>query len=350
MGNGNLGILRLLGYFSHLITAILLFYCMRLILRERKESYSPYIACAIYLTHPLTIQSSLILDIDTTLLVPAVFLLTYIFVTIQKPSLLSYICSTFLAFSTKLTTPIPIVLMGIASRLRSDSRKKILFAGLILGFLFTTIFIYMISKYLGTSWCDPFRYVFNAFLNKSNKNLLDISIALIRTVLWFSPYLILLSIIMLPDIYHENETIQIKWIALLIGGVFFGYLFIGGVLHGFPKYHVPILSLIIFLIFLNSRINIELNFINVSVLIIFICISVFFFLLIAPDPLLLVNYDLRNYMLDGFGGKEVIQKAIIFITGFTALPIVFFIINKRVMGKDTRTLIVIILIVCTLRL
>lgn len=348
IGNGNIQILRLLGFLSHLLTAFLLFYITRYLVRE--NSFRPYLAFILYLTHPLSIQSSLLLDIDTGLLIPAILILSATLIIDKPPNILKISLATFIAFLTKLTTPIPVVFAAILATIKDSSPalEKRIFS-ILIGIGFATIFIFITAEFLGCSWTDPFVYLFSAFQSKSSKEIANIIITFIRSVTWFSPYLILIFFCVFIRCFGKGKDARISRVAIVAFVIFFGYLIIGGVLHGYPKYQLPALPLIIMLISLKLCIPEELLSIKPWLWIFIITFLVIIFSLIMPDPLLLLNYEFRNFLLTGKGSMEIIDHAGRVITALAIAPLIVLIILKRSNPKmHLKKIIIPIFLVCTL--
>lgn len=307
IGGGSLPVIRLVGFLCHLAAAFLLFYCLKRF--TEGWSYLPHLAFFLYLTHPLSIQSSLILDIDPGLLVPTIFLLFSALALSHPLQLRKAILASFLAFSTKLTTPFPIVFLGICLPLRSDRReraKKII--GTLLGMTAAFLFIVATASYLHCSWTDPFTYALSALTQKSDWDITKVLLSLLRITLWLSPFLMVLAGWAIYHSFREDDP-RLRAIALTILVVFLAYLIVGGVTHGYPKYHLPLLPLLFFLVGLHFLSSKDLPALKLPFWFVLILVCSFIFGFIMPDPLLLVNYQFREYLVAGEPLKDLYYGA-----------------------------------------
>ncbi len=307
IGGGSLPVIRLVGFLCHLAAAFLLFYSLSRF--TEGWSYRPHLAFFLYLTHPLTVQSSLILDIDTGLLVPTIFLLFTVLVLNLPFQASKTIVASFLAFSTKLTTPFPIAFFGICTPLRSDRRertKKLL--GILLGMTATFLLIVATASYLNCSWTDPFTYALSAFARKSDWDITRVLLSLLRITLWFSPFLMLLAGWAIYLSFREDDS-RLRATSLTILIVFLAYLIVGGVTHGYPKYHIPLLPLLFFLVGLHFLSSKDLPSLKLPFWFALILVCSYIFGFIMPDPLLLVNYHFREYLVAGERMKDLYYGA-----------------------------------------
>lgn len=297
MGDGSLPVIRLLGFLCHLTAAFLLFYSLKRFTEGR--SYSPHLVFFLYLTHPLSIQSSLILDIDPSLLVPTIFLLFSALALSHPLHLHKVILASFLAFSTKLTTPFAIAFFGICTPLRSDRRERAKqIVGTLLGMTATFLLIVATASYLNCSWTDPFTYALSALAQKSDWHIRRGLLTLLRITLWFSPFLMVLAGWAIYISFREGDS-RLKATSLTVLIVFLAYLIVGGVTHGFPKYHTPLLPLLFLLVGLHFFSSEDLPSLNLFFWFALIVLCSLIFGFVMPDPLLLLNYQLREYLASG---------------------------------------------------
>ena len=122
---------RLPGILSGLLTLILLFAVIRNLTRDDSGEPSPWAALAtlLYATTPATVQGSLILENDNTLLIPAILFLFFSFVKYQQEGKLRWALATGLAVTValwvRITTPVlALFLLGLYAGARKSSLRS----------------------------------------------------------------------------------------------------------------------------------------------------------------------------------------------------------------------------------
>jgi len=217
--------------------------------------------------------------------------------------------ASFLAFSTKLTTPFPIAFFGLCTPLKSDRQergKKLL--GILLGMAATLFLIVGATSYLNCSWTEPFAYILSALAQKTDGDITRVLLSFLRVTLWFSPFSMVLAAWAIY-LSFKKDDFRLRATSLTLLTVFLAYLIVGGAVHGYPKYHIPLLPLLFFLLgrhFLNSQDLPPLK-LHFWVALIVLCSSIFGF--VMPDPLLLVNFQLRESLAAGEPLKRIYCEA-----------------------------------------
>ena len=237
---------RLVGVAGTLAAGVLLFFLTR---RLTANSWAAVAAPGLFLLHPLTVQSSLLLDIDGSVLLP-LFLAAVLagFDLIARPStggLLRAELAFGLALSAKLTTPLAIppvlgfILVARGLKVQGWGWAGALAfsgAGLFLGLWGT------VSLLLGLPFAMPFEVTFAEFLMALGSGL-----AGTETGWWLSPPLLGLfgwAVGRRARYWAAGQKPGPADFVALLGAVSLG-AYLGRTAGYFPKYHIAALPLVI---------------------------------------------------------------------------------------------------------
>lgn len=300
--------LRIFGIFCFLLTLLLIYF---LTMEVSHDSSKSILACLLYLTHPLAIQGSLIIDIDSTVLtVLLMFFLLYFFRCYEKPTLENNLflgILFFLCLWAKLSTPLLLLFsIFIAYIFRKKFKKGIIelsiIAGVGIGLFLSLWFVY--------SWMYQLNFfgVFHRSLDVISKyssgptyaGLKELGLRSLRVYLWLSPYFIILwafiVIVRVRDyIRGKREFGPADFLIIYTIVVFFSYIAIGGACFGMAKYHYPIVSIMCITIAEFSMSLRPVEFRKKFVLFLILGI-VFIFIerVVTGDLLYQLNYTLRE--------------------------------------------------------
>jgi len=210
---------------------------------------------------PLAVQAGAIVDIDNTVLVPAVLLLSLGVVhLVERPQRLSFLAVAglmALALWCRLTTPLivaPAFLAYAGLRRRRPQPVATTAAALGLGCLAFLGTWWLYCRVTGVSFSGPFRYLVESFGDctvSENRGIRPGKIALTLgyTALWIGPWVgVLWAWSAFTRARRFWQTRQVEPVdALLLAGavVFCGYCVVGGTIFGFPKYHCPAIPLLL---------------------------------------------------------------------------------------------------------
>jgi hypothetical protein len=172
----------------------------------------------------------------------------------------------------------------------------------------TFLLIVATASYLNCSWTDPFANALSALARKSDWDITRVLLSLLRITLWFSPFLMVLAGWAIYLSFREDDS-RLRATSLTILIVFLAYLIVGGVTHGYPKYHIPLLPLLFFLVGLHFLSSKDLPSLKLPFWFALILVCSFIFGFIMPDPLLLVNYHFREYLVAGERMKDLYYGA-----------------------------------------
>lgn len=249
---------RLPGIVSGLLSLALVFFITRTLAYGSLSVRLQWAAtvCLLYAVTPGFIQSVHILAIDNTILVPSVLLLCWSFVEYLNEQRTGWAVLTGLAMTIALwgrvTTPpvIACVMSVCALASRHNSKTKVIAVGALLaGALVFLLSWYWYCQAQRVPFDGPFLYAFGSISGKAEKwALLPIMQNLLYVVLWigvFSMLLILYALSMRMEAFIAERCVADSDVFLLCGlSLFLGYLFIGGVIFGYPKYHAPAIPLL----------------------------------------------------------------------------------------------------------
>lgn len=306
---------RLIGVLGAIGTAFLIYWVARLLLcnyeyRDRVGC----VACVLYLVNPAVIQGALIFDIDCSILPFFSMALIACFIwAAQRGDIRHFMAFGFLfcvALWAKLTTPV--ITVGVIwiyslfdPQARGKSRHLILsvIAGVI-GFLIS----WGVYAYLkDVPFLYPFDYLAKSFVSKQIQGsswelFLLIVRALVRLALWWSPPLLVLSLLAIAKrtriLWSERKLLLWDLLILYTLAGLIGYIWIGGVTFGFPKYHAPILPVLSLLVaayvvpiagILTKRHLLILGVMTLG--------AILYWGFLIGDPLLTFNFALRDAII-----------------------------------------------------
>ena len=268
--------------------------------------------CLFYALAPATIQGASMLQLDITILVPALLLLVLSFAKYYQSQKITwaFACSLALALSLwiRLSTPLLVVFLFTLYILISRGALKIRLGSvlsLIGGFLFFLLSWYLHSRLTGVTFSKIFKYTLFAFQYRTQSLFSGIAVSAFKNtlpiILWIGPFsvsvIFMLALRKFKEIF-KGSRIHLADVFLFIGIIIaVGYIFIGGAAFGFPKYQSPVIPLVYigtavsFSKYKNVFKNLRSGTIFSMVLIAF-AIQ----LLLIGDLLYFFRYILREYM------------------------------------------------------
>ena len=265
----NIYSVRAIAAIFNLLTVVLVYFITKEILKdnENKENWALF-AAFIYAFNPLTIQSSILVDIDGGLLNFSAYLFLYLF--IKKKSLYYLIPSLGFVFISKEIGPVILFLNFILFYIitfnwRDMVKILVLF---FFGGLFYLIVWKIFSSILDLNFLTPIKH------NFGGGSSVEISLFHIMRSIWefknffyFSvPFFVILFLVLTIVFYYKiiknkeylkqtdtKNALLFNILALLI---FILYLYFGGSAWGFPKYQILALpAMSIFIAYILSKTN-----------------------------------------------------------------------------------------------
>ncbi len=347
-------IARLPGILWGCLSIVLIFFVIRSFTdNDRKESPAwAAVICLFYATSPVMVQGASLIDIDMTLLVPAVVLVFWFYSSYQKTKDAKWAVLTglavSLAFWAKITTPIVLIIFLIPYTLWSQKNQQgraIMLGALVSGILIFLGTWYLYCRIAAVPFSAPFAYAWEASFGKTITSgsapwgqLLQNAFLL---TLWTGvmPLLLLLGLAadrirsFLKDGSHRPEDVFL-WGGLIIVA---GYMVVGGASFGYPKYQVPGLALA--LIYLGIRAaQHETEFFNrgyKTILLIALIVSVLHIFFVG-DPVYQIRYALREAIAYRLPEKTGIIEAVLLNAGLSLIvyAAVLFFWRKRGSSKS----------------
>jgi 4-amino-4-deoxy-L-arabinose transferase-like glycosyltransferase len=244
---------RSIGVVCTVLSAILVGYIGRRIAAPSVANLTGILAFALFLVNPLTVQSALILDIDGTVLLLFVTLLTALYVRhVQQPSSwdLPVLAVVFaVALWAKMTTPLGLVFAIVGHRTIERRPLLGLREAAVVGIGGAAVFLVtytVVVTVLQMPWGYPFATLWQEFTDASESTRLwresfETFIAAVSPVAWWiSPALLVLGLAALVqrlrDFLEHRKPDVIDVILILAVGIYCTYLIkLAGL---FPKYHI----------------------------------------------------------------------------------------------------------------
>lgn len=300
----NIYSIRAVGAIFNLLTIGLVYLITKELLKdyENKEGWA-LAASFLYALNPLTIQSSILIDIDGGLLNFSIHLFLYALIKTKK--LYYLIPALVLVFLSKLVGP-PLIFIALIVCFFITSRYRKVFST---GFLFLTSGIIALGMWWGVAKVVGANFLMSIQHN-SVGGVLHVSLFRGLIAIWqfknfvyFAiPFFILLflvlSFIFYKKLIKNRGMLKDKLVrkALLFNVfalvVILFYLYSGGSAWGFPKYQIIALpSMCIFIVYILSKSNISLHLENVwktkkGLLLILTILLSAYFLVFVSDPLI----------------------------------------------------------------
>ena len=328
-----------------ILTSLLLFHIASLIFNNDAAFW----AVIFYLLSPVSIQGTNLMDVADTSLLPLTFLLIVhsIIKSTSNPGLKNTLRLAFvvtLCFWAKVTSTLALIIAILAAYTyehlvhRKNNQRATIFLNLTalgLGLILFCVTWTLISNlYWGTEaylsvLVSPWTAFHSRVANQSlYSKLFSTGYHSLRTLVWFSPFLILMWLSISWSILRKNSssfvtnehlTILFIWISVVY---FVGNLLIGGTNWGYPRYHVAILPILS--IFAGSLAANSINKIDGKLLlgmIVIIILNVTIFIYFSGDPLFLLNITFKEFLLSGYPIKNILIKASFMFTILYCLPI-----------------------------
>ncbi|MCB4790972.1 MAG: glycosyltransferase family 39 protein [Elusimicrobia bacterium] len=344
------------------------------------------IVTLIYASTPAVLQGALLLQMDTTTLIPSVIL--YLFAISKNMNNKSFMWSVLLIIFTaialwaKLITSVVVIAFSLSfilfymlsagqgqgndieeNKIQDKSKAfsflfssnlltavRILLA-ISLGVLLFLISWYIYCKSTNVTFSGPFKYFFLSFSSNSKQmSSWDIFQNVSQLFMWIGVFpLILFSAVLINKLSDSLKTKSLNKEDIFIfcgTALFIGYSFIGGSNFGYPKYLIPAISLI----YIHIGIELSKNSCDITKFGIknYLTIAVFSFLItffIVGDPLYTARYLLKESIVFGVPEKFSLLKNIaVRLTLFCAACFMFYLFYlKNIILRSNLIIILLIL-------
>ena len=296
--------IRLISILFTLGVIILVYLITRKILREKgfeKAELWALIAAFLYAINPLTIQSSILVDIDGGLLNFSIMLFFYLY--ISRKALIYLVPSLFLVFASKLIGPVMLFAFLFLLSLGTKNYKelfRVIKLFIISGILFfLSFFIYATIFELNPNRLFSHNSIIGAITSFIGNTYLTAARSLwgFKTFFYFAtPFLIFLFIIISfkilintikykIDYLNENKDIILLWLFSIIIILFLMSL-PGNAGWNFPKYYsITIPSIIILIVYFTPK-----NIVNfkkaIPIIVITSILLLSYFIIFLKDPII----------------------------------------------------------------
>ncbi|MFC1804803.1 ArnT family glycosyltransferase [Candidatus Omnitrophota bacterium] len=316
--------LRLFSLVCGIFSVILVYLISRQISKDKKNHFVPLIACLIYSINPFVIKGSLHLDIDSTVL--TVLILAFVLLFLRSTEQLNAKNMLKLSFvfgillSAKLTTPFILAVVMLVYLLLNKQLSKGLHLAVVFisGFIIFFIFYLLYCAWLDLPWYVIFKMLgvyltYSIGSTKLASSCLKSIYDILRVVLWFSPFFLLLWVWSVVDSRHEilrNKGLGSGSGLLIVvsAAIFFCYLIIAPLTHSFPKYLFPVVSMISILI-ANIAVKLKDQITgNLKILITVTGLLLIYNILFVGDLLYLTNYGIKERIISGNFSASVRQQ------------------------------------------
>jgi hypothetical protein len=327
---------RLIGVLAFFGTGVLLWFTTKAATGER---WGPFVAVLLYGLHPLALQSSLLVEIDTAVL-PLAALVTIWFLVRRDFDLSSYgwvgLGLLFgVSLMAKLTTP-PLLLAALFVYYlvrRQFGRAGRVVPAAALGVAVFALYYVPYCLIKGLPIAEPFVHSFGRAAAPTAAFGATVLKRAVKLVLWLGvPFL--LAYIMtafrrvrrLPAEAHP----AIPYAGLAAAAIFVFYLLIGGDGYGFVKYHAPMVSLVALV--LGAVFGPALAKESWRTVLFLGALALAYNVLVLRDPLYW-PYIAREATDVLLARPEEVRKALVLTAAFVLVPVIAFLVMTRRGGR-----------------
>jgi hypothetical protein len=298
--------------------------------------WPPVLALALFALHPLAVNSALLVEIDTTLLV--LFAALFFYWLVRLDFQLNLKTSSALGAFTgvcllaKLTTP-PLFLLALAVYYAVNRDWANLKWVPLVAFVGAVVFAAVYFPYtlvLGLPWYKPFVHPFTRASDVAGVSyLLTLGKRAVRITLWVGLPLILAwgaAVWARRRDWFGGRLAPVDYAAVLGVMIFVGYWLVGGDGYGFVKYHAPLVPLLA--VFLAVHFGPAVARERAKSLVFILGLAFAFYLLAARDSLY-YPYVARE-LIDVRGvSSSAVRNALLLTAGTYLFPIVSFALIAR---------------------
>lgn len=317
------------------------------------------LAVFIYACNPMVIQGSLIVDIDNTILTTFMMLIIYCFVRVRDcldAKNIVLLCLLYsLALWSKLTLPPLIILSMLLFFIFNEDSKSNLYKTIIVFFAGSTIFLcswWVVSYLEGLPFLHPLVYFLKSFTGQMHESMKYNKILFVRRIirlgLWISPILIIFIFLLCIERikgFLKNRRLEIFDLSLIYSiSIFIGYIVVGGLLFGFPKYHypmMPVLSAVISVYIINNISSFSKK--NFYLLIVIVLIGIIYNIVFVGDILYELSFVLRKIVVENPLEISKVLQSIIYRLLYLVLffVVVLFLLRKYTDWNNLKTTFII---------
>jgi 4-amino-4-deoxy-L-arabinose transferase-like glycosyltransferase len=253
--------LRLFGAGCFIANLYLIYAVCRAAVRDPGKAWrTGFLAAFLFLINPMAVRGSLILDIDNTILSSITLLFVLAFAKLhERPEFKTYLILgglLALGFWSKLSTPLMLIAAVFLYYWLKDGFGKSAVrtaATASIGFGAFLITWYVLARLFDLQFFLIFdraaTVLRTGYEQRAFSLVTELADRTARTALWAGPFFLLLGalpgLFRITGFFSGNRSAAgiMDFITILFAVVFFGYIAVGGVIYGFPKYHYPMLAL-----------------------------------------------------------------------------------------------------------
>ncbi len=338
--------LRSVAIIFEVLTIILIFLITSELVKKRKLFWAT-IASLLYILNPLAIQSSIILDIDGSIL--NLFMTLFVYFYIKNKNYWYLIPSLLLVFWSKFSGTVilcsSVVLYAILTK-NLKKFKQIIIVILSSLFLFLLTF-WIYTKYYNLDFIKPFKQnsLLSSLINITSGSFTNISKSFwsVKMFFYFAiPFFIVLFLYLLylfikNRIYKTDKNLILIALIPIISIIIF--FIAGSSTWNFPKYYIIAIPYIaIFIAFMLSKIEIKLE--KAYLLLIASLLTIFYFFIILGDPLIPEVRIFANKQYLMMAIPKILMRFLLYVL----IPlIIFYLITIKLKIKNKAMIILLFL-------
>jgi hypothetical protein len=237
---------RVPGILSLLLTLPL---ALLLVRQLNPDTGRGWAAAALLATSPLAFQGALLVDIDSTILNPALMLFVWLLARRAEAADTTWRGRLLLAVALagllwiKLPTPfLAVAAWGLVALF--PARRRLLVDGIVITGLGVGLFVVSWGAFCQLQGLDPWAPLAH-LVGRGARASLTAAVLVRRSLrlgLWLGPWLPLAALVGVISVWRSGATSgpSRRLVAVVALGLALGYLLVGGESYGFPRYHVPL--------------------------------------------------------------------------------------------------------------
>lgn len=356
------------GIFCAAVTLILLYFIARQA-ADNNES-AVLLACILFITHPMAIQGSTLVEIDNTLLMVAMNFFILLYLKLQRAMTLKSLFLLglffFILLWVKISTPLVLpVVIFVFNILQNKLKRGFYHAGAIF-FCGCAIFIISWLVYCSLAKYNlllPFahniksivRHPFNAVFNIGPFAIVAGLKEILRLSLWIGVFPIILGLFtfvyLIKDFLRDKKLLSLHFLAIYVFLLWGCYLVIVGTVFSFPRYYLPALPA--FLVCLSVFAIRAIGPIDKKSLVFYCALGIalaLFYYFVVGDLLYSINFSLKKAAI--FSPLEVypelnkaIFKLILYMLPVFPIFVIVWLYNKKgnILKVTVLTLVILML-------
>lgn len=328
---------RVVGIISGLLSILLVAAITKYLVHgneSARKRWSAFSALA-YALAPTTIQGAVMFQVDTTLMVPSLLCLLWATVRyLQEKRFVwafAIVATTTVALWERLASPAVVILflIGFIAAIREELKMKVAsIISIVLGALLFWLTWIIYTQITRTPHRAQLDFTLLALTDRIIRELHQFFRGVIQFILWlgvFSPPLLVFVIWRRLRSFFLGSKVRPEDVFLLCG-VFFliGYLLIGGIVFGFPRYHSPFIPMFyVGAAIVLSRHKSDYSDLSLRYAAVIGGIAFAVQVVAIGDPLYFLRYSLREALAVGPLQHQALLKPAVLKLAFLSLACIF---------------------------